>query len=189
MNPRPPISLGPMPVGRRMTTVDERVVRASAATIQRLAADVAAWPTHLAHYRYVRFRESDGAGGGIVEMSANRPFGPFRWPTYWRSEMEIVDDGAGAAPAIRFRHVGGVTSGMDVEWSFAATAAGTRVRIVHVWDGPRWPLIGTFAARAVIGPLFVHGIASRTLAGLAAVAERGGRDGARPNPNLEVQRG
>jgi hypothetical protein len=34
-------------------------------------------------------------------------------------------------------------------------------------------LIGGFAATKVIGPVFVHGIASRTLAGLAAAAERG----------------
>ena len=189
MTVRAPISLGPMPVGRRMTTVDERIVRAPAATIQALAADVAAWPTHLAHYRYVRFHERDGAGGGIVAMSADRPFGVVRWPTFWLSEMEIVRDGAGDAPAIRFRHIGGVTRGMDVEWSFVATAGGTRVRIVHVWDGPRWPLIGTFAARAVIGPVFVHGIAARTLAGLARVAERGGEERARHNPNVEVQRG
>jgi hypothetical protein len=46
------------------------------------------------------------------------------------------------------------------------------VRIVHSWDGPRWPLIGIFAATTVIGPLFVHGIASRTLAGLGAAAAR-----------------
>jgi hypothetical protein len=46
------------------------------------------------------------------------------------------------------------------------------VRIVHVWDGPRWPLIGPFAATQVIGPVFVHGIASRTLAGLARAALR-----------------
>lgn len=188
MTMRPPVSLGPMPVDRRMTTVDERVVRAPAAAIYALAADVAAWPTHLAHYRYVRFREHDGAGGGIVAMSANRPFGVVQWPTFWLSVMAIVDDG-GAAPSIRFRHVGGVTRGMDVEWSFAATADGTRVRIVHVWDGPPWPLIGTFAARAVIGPVFVHGIATRTLAGLAAVAERGGGDRGRRNPNVEVKRG
>ena len=48
---------------------------------------------------------------------------------------------------------------------------GTFVRIVHVWNGPAWPLIADMAARGVIGPVFVHGIASRTLAGLAAAAE------------------
>jgi hypothetical protein len=79
-----------------------------------------------------------------------------------------VDD---RRPAVRFRHIGGITAGMDVEWSFAPAAGGTRVQILHVWDGPRWPLIGVVAATSVIGPVFVHGIASRTLAGLARVAE------------------
>jgi hypothetical protein len=36
-------------------------------------------------------------------------------------------------------------------------------------------VVGTWAAKSIIGPVFVHGIASRTLAGLAAVAEREGR--------------
>jgi hypothetical protein len=60
---------------------------------------------------------------------------------------------------------------MDVEWTFDAVPGGTFVRIVHVWNGPRWPLIGDVAARGVIGPVFVHGIAKRTLAGLARAAE------------------
>ena len=68
--------------------------------------------------------------------------------------------------------VRGITTGMDVEWSFTPVQGGTHVRITHVWDGPRWPLLGIFAATAVIGPIFVHGIASRTLEGLARVAER-----------------
>jgi hypothetical protein len=80
-----------------------------------------------------------------------------------------VDD---ARPSVRFRHIGGVTTGMDVEWAFEPVAEGTHVRLLHVWDGPRWPLIGVVAATAVIGPVFIHGIASRTLAGLAAAAER-----------------
>ena len=49
---------------------------------------------------------------------------------------------------------------------------GTHVRLLHAWDGPRWPLIGVVAATAIIGPVFIHGIASRTLAGLSAAAER-----------------
>ena len=62
--------------------------------------------------------------------------------------------------------------GMDVAWTFEPVPGGTRVRIVHVWNGPPVPLIGALAAQTVIGPVFVHGIASRTLAGLAGVAER-----------------
>src|SRR6266513_962333 len=37
--------------------------------------------------------------------------------------------------------------------------------------GPAWPLLGPLAARLVIGPVFIHGIASRTLAGLKRVLE------------------
>lgn len=176
-----PIELGPMPADRRMTTVDAARVRAPLPAIFALAAEVERWPEHLAHYRFVRFTRVDGEGGGIVEMSANRPFGVLNWPTFWRSEMRVIPPGrttggAGgtAGPAIRFRHIGGITTGMDVVWEFAPVVAGaeTDVRIVHVWDGPQWPLVGALAARAVIGPVFVHGIASRTLAGLGRAAER-----------------
>lgn len=154
-----------------MTTVDELVIRAPLPVVFVLAADVERWPQHLSHYRYVRFHERRQDGGGVVEMSANRPFGVADWPTRWTSLMSVTAL-HGSSPAIRFRHVRGITTGMDVEWSFKVANSGTHVRIVHVWNGPRWPLIGEVAARGVIGPVFVHGIASRTLAGLARVAER-----------------
>jgi hypothetical protein len=170
----PGYDLGPLPDRYLMRVVDERVVESAVAPIFAVARDVERWPRHLAHYRYVRFRERRLDGGGLVEMSANRPFGPAGWPAWWLSRMQVVTapSGSGAGPAIRFRHVEGVTAGMEVEWSFLPQASNrTLVRIVHLWLGPSWPLIGGFAARAVIGPVFVHGIASRTLAGLGAVAE------------------
>jgi len=162
-----PIELGPMPLDRRMRTVDERLVRAPRERIFGLAADVETWPALLPHYRFVRFRSRNNARGGVVEMSANRPFGLVNWPTWWLSEMVVTEH------AVRFRHIGGITTGMDVEWTFDAQShAETFVRIVHVWNGPPVPVIGPVAAVGVIGPVFVHGIASRTLAGLARVAER-----------------
>lgn len=164
-------SLGAMPLGRAMETIDERIVAADPRTMFDVASDVKSWPAHLRHYRYVRFRRDDPSGLKVVEMSAHRPFGPLGWPTWWLSLMELVPD----RPAIRFRHIGGITTDMDVEWSFERVNSGTRVRILHVWDGPRWPVVGVHAAQMVIGPLFIHGIASRTLAGLAAVAERQAR--------------
>ena len=179
-----PIDLGPMPIGRPMVTVDERLVRAPISTIFELAKRVERWPEHLSHYRYVRFREQQPDGGGVVEMSAYRPFDTvvptltFNWPTWWLSEMMVST----TAPCIRFRHIGGITTGMEVEWSFTPVPNGTDVRILHVWDGPPIPLLGTWAATLLIGPVFVHGIASRTLAGLAAVAEgRGARGEGREN--------
>jgi hypothetical protein len=74
--------------------------------------------------------------------------------------------------------VDGITTGMDVEWSFRDDGDGTRVRIVHAWgDGPSWPLPGP-ARRAiadrVIGPVFIHHVASRTLRGIKRAAEGAG---------------
>lgn len=167
---RVPYALGEMPVGRAMQTTDERLVHAQPAVIFGIAREVELWPGYLPHYRRVRFRERASDGGGLVEMSAWRPLGslPAGWPTWWLSEMAAD----AARPAIRFRHVGGITTGMEVEWSFHAVPDGTLVRIVHAWNGPRWPLIGVVAATAVIGPLFIRAIAQRTLRGLGDVAER-----------------
>ncbi|HYN81454.1 MAG TPA: SRPBCC family protein [Gemmatimonadaceae bacterium] len=176
---REPCELGPMPLGRPMEIVDERLVRAPWRTMFDIAKNVELWPAYLPHYRYVRFHERATDGGGLVEMAAYRPFGIAGWPTWWLSEMS-VDEGA---PAIRFRHVEGITKGMDVEWSFRTVGAqsaappgraarGTHVKILHVWDGPPIPLLGIVAATMIIGPVFIHGIASRTLEGLAVTAER-----------------
>lgn len=107
------------------------------------------------------------ADGGVVEMSANRPFGPLDWPTWWVSEMWIEP----SARRVRYRHIRGITRGMDVIWSVEPERDGTSATIVHEWNGPAWPLIRRPAAEWVIGPVFVHGIASRTLAGIARSCE------------------
>jgi hypothetical protein len=165
-------ALGPMPTDRLVRTVDELLVRAPLGSIFELTADVERWPVHLSHYRYVRFLDDAPDGVRVVEMSANRPFGLIDWPTWWTSRMSVAPPKTSPRPAVRFTHVAGVTTGMEVEWTFDLVRAGTMVRIVHVWNGPAWPVIGEMTARLVIAPVFVHGIASRTLAGLARVAER-----------------
>jgi len=144
-----------------MRTVDHVTIRAPAERIFAAAADVERWPDILPHYRWVRFLERRG-GGGVVEMAAWRPFGPLRYPTWWVSEM-VVDR---PAQEIRYRHVRGITSGMDVVWRVRRGGAAGDVTVVHEWTGPEWPLVGRLAAELVIGPVFIHGIASRTLAGI-----------------------
>ena len=150
-----------------MRTVDRATARAPLDRVFAVAADVERWPAILPHYRWVRFRERRPTGG-IVEMAAWRPFGPVGWPTWWVSEMELD----AVARCVRYRHVRGVTTGMDVEWRVDGRDGEARVEIVHAWRGPRWPLIGGLAASLVIGPVFIHGIASRTLAGVCREAER-----------------
>jgi hypothetical protein len=127
------------------------------------------WPAILPHYRYVRMQERR-PDGGIVEMSANRPFGPLNWPTWWASEMWIDP----ARHEVRYHHIRGITRGMDVVWRLVPDGDGTHVSIVHEWQGPAWPLLRYPAAEWVIGPVFVHGIASRTLLGIARAAEAAG---------------
>ena len=151
-----------------MRTVDRIRVRAPFTRVFAAASSVAQWPSILPHYRWVRLLDD-----GLVEMAAWRPFGGglLKYPTWWVSEM-TVDRPAGE---IRYRHVRGITRGMDVVWKLVEVAGGSDgaidVEVVHTWDGPRWPLIGRLAANLVIGPVFIHGIASRTLAGIKRAAE------------------
>lgn len=154
-----------------MRTVDRLVVHAPPSAVWPHAVRVEQWPTILPHYRWVTRTEGVPEGAeGVVEMAAYRPFGgPLDWPTWWRSRMWVD----AARHEIRYRHIGGITTGMDVRWTLVATPdGGTDVTIVHEWEGPPWPLLGALAAELVIGPVFVHGIASRTLAGVARAAER-----------------
>jgi ribosome-associated toxin RatA of RatAB toxin-antitoxin module len=152
-----------------MRTVDRIHMAAPVERVFQAAMDVEQWPEVLSHYRWVRMLERR-EDGGLVEMAAWRPFGVFNYPTWWVSEMRIDRE----ARAVHYRHVRGITAGMDVVWQIEPANGGTKVTIVHNWSGPRWPLIGPGAARWVIGPVFIHGIASRTLAGLAKVVSGSG---------------
>jgi coenzyme Q-binding protein COQ10 len=153
-----------------MRTVDRVRIQASFARVFAAASSVVRWPAILPHYRWVRILND-----GLVEMAAWRPFahGLLKYPAWWVSEMTI-DRPAGE---IRYRHVRGITRGMNVVWRLVEVGEGSGgsegvdVEIVHTWEGPRWPLIGRLAANLVIGPIFIHGIASRTLAGIKKATE------------------
>lgn len=150
-----------------MLTVDRTRVRAPLERVFTVAAAVERWPEILPHYRWVRRIDGD-----LVEMAAWRPFGALKYPVWWVSEMTL-DRPAGA---IHYRHVRGITRGMRVTWRLVEVdGGGVDVEIVHTWDGPAWPLIGRLAADLVIGPVFIHGVASRTLAGIKIAVE--GRNG------------
>lgn len=152
-----------------MITVDEDIAHAPPDLCFDVAADVERWPDILPHYRWVRFQRKDGFAAGLVEMAAWRPFPGFGYPTWWVSEMEHDR----SARRVLYRHVGGITKGMDVVWQVEPKdEQRTHLKIVHEWTGPRWPLIGGLAAELVIGPHFIKAIASRTLAGVVAEAER-----------------
>jgi hypothetical protein len=151
-----------------MRTVDRLPMKAPLERVFRAAMDVEQWPTILSHYRWVRMLGHRG-DDALVEMAAWRPFGRLKYPTWWVSEMWVDH----AAAAVHYRHVRGITTGMDVVWQLEPSARGTDVTIVHQWAGPSWPMVGPLAASWVIGPVFIRGIASRTLAGIKRYVERG----------------
>lgn len=179
-----------------MHTRNETVVAAPVEPCLEAARDVERWPEILPHYRDVRFLRRDGPGRGRVRMAAYRHFGPLPWPTWWESEM-VTDEEAGQ---VRYRHVDGITRGMDVLWELRPLeeepgpsrrpdgGPRTRVVVLHDWEGPDWPLIGGLAARRVIGPHFVKVVADRTLAGIRRAVEarrRRAAEGAPPSADPE----
>ena len=149
-----------------MKTVDHTRIHAPLSQVFAAATEVERWPQLLSHYRWVRMldRRKDG---GLVEMAAWRPFGLVSYPTWWVSEMTVDRD----TPAVHYKHVRGITTGMDVQWRFVRMESSIKVTITHDWDGPPWPVIGAAAAEVIIGPVFISGIASRTLAGIKRYVE------------------
>src|SRR5258705_29101 len=125
-----------------MRTVDRIRVHAPFARVFAAASSVTRWPAILPHYRWVRMLQ-----GGLVEMAAWRPFGPFiKYPTWWVSEMTVNRP----AGEIRYRHVRGITRDMQVVWRLVEVGEGSEpsieVEIVHTSDGPGLPLVGRLAA-------------------------------------------
>lgn len=167
-----------------MRTVDEIEIDAPVEACFQAGADVENWPAVLPHYRWVRFQRKEAFGTGRVEMAARRGFGPLPYPVWWVSDMRVDR----TRPAVIYHHVDGITTGMDVEWTFEPLGPDrTRVRIVHDWEGgPRWPVPGwarRVIADHVIGPVFIHHVAGRTLEGIRRFAEQEQEQDVRPAPD------
>lgn len=145
-----------------METTNEILIDAPVERVFALAADTERWPRILPHYRSVRrLRGTDEQK--LVEMAAWRDFYPVRWVAVQRS---FPEEGR-----ITFRHVRGISRGMEVEWRLTSTPAGTHVRIWHQFHS-NLPLIGELFAHRIVGQLFVSNIAGKTLHRIKALAER-----------------
>lgn len=131
--------------------------------IVALAADVEHWPVILPHYRWVTLL-SGGADEKTVEMAARRG----QIPVKWRAIQKIERDGI--TPVIRYRHIWGVTKGMEVAWTFVVNPESVSVTIDHDFVPP-WPVVGNLIANRIIGPSFVGAIAGQTLETIKAIVE------------------
>ncbi|MCM3627575.1 SRPBCC family protein [Paenibacillus glycanilyticus] len=144
-----------------MYTRNEITINCDKNTAFRYARQVEQWPALLPHYRGVQFEQGSSDQGGLVMMRAVRPFKPFKWPVWWVSEMRVDDQQC----SVYYKHVRGVTSGMEVEWQIEPHGHERQVKviIIHRWLQPPF---GRRLASDMIGDLFVHAIADRTLQGL-----------------------
>lgn len=121
--------------------------------IFKLAADIQDWPTLLPHYRYMRVLESSETHK-VAEFGASRD----GFPVKWRARQELFP----SENRITFLHTAGVTKGMWVEWRLVPTGQGVHVTIDHELRYS-FPIFGPLFARYIVGKLFVHNIANKTL--------------------------
>lgn len=148
-----------------MHTVNRIIINADPDRIYQVASDTAAWPSILPHYRYVKTWWQAG-DVRVVEMSANREWPGFKYPTWWSS----IQWNEPAQRQVRYQHVGGITRGMEVLWRIQPLAAGqVEVTIDHTLRKQQ-PLLALFYT-LVVGRMFVMVIAQRTLEGVKRACE------------------
>ncbi len=144
-------------------------VSAPAERLFDLARDVSRWPQLLPHYRSVKVERRSG---DLIQarMVAVRPvFGALGIPVAWRAEQwEEANDRDDLR--LRFRHVWGVTRGMDVTWHIRPSRCGCRVTIEHAFRR-RLPILGDGVLPAFVDRFFTRAIAQRTLRTFKALAE------------------
>jgi uncharacterized membrane protein len=133
-------------------THNEIVIRAPLDKVFQTTADLLLWPRVLPHYRWVRVLET-GADGDVVKMAARRGWLPIQWTSRFSVDLQDRE--------LRFEHLKAFTRGMRVRWTYAPTADGVRVRIVHELDRPS--AFGRWFARRILGELFIRPVATRTL--------------------------
>jgi len=148
------------------------VMHGPRAEIFALGAAIEEWPRILPHYRAVtlteRTEQPDGTTRKIATMKAWRPLPFGKIPVGWRTIQESNPE----AGLLHFIHIGGFTKDMDVYWLLTPEGDATRVTITHDFT-LRWPLVGEFVARRIVGRFFVDAIARRTLACIKAMVEGG----------------
>ena len=96
-------------------TANEIVIQGDPDRIYQLAAAVEEWPAWLPHYRWVRVHGREG-NRRTVEMAAWRTGVPVRWVSHqwlWPEERRIT-----------FRHIKGLSRGMEVEWRIESFETG-----------------------------------------------------------------
>lgn len=147
-------------------------IDASRERVFALAGDIERWHELLPHYARVDVQARQGERA-LIRMVALRPLGRLRVPVAWRA-VYWPDASDSSDLRLRFRHVRGLTKGMDVTWHIRAAedsgGSGSSVKIVHTFRRSL-PVVGEDFLPALIDRFFTRPIARRTLAAFKALAE------------------
>ena len=103
-----------------------------------------------------------------MEMAALRGWIPVKWTSIQqRSEKEL---------RVHYKHVGGITEGMWVEWKIEPAQDGVEVTIIHDLALVK-RIVSSRLGKWIVGEVFIKKIADKTLEYIKAYAERGWSDG------------
>ena len=139
-----------------MKTVNTITIQAPWRKVYAAAAKVEDWPQLLPHYWWVKGVSGKG-NARVVDMAAFRTGFPCRWV----SQQKLYP----ARKKVYYLHIKSIfTQGMVVWWILKPKGKATEILLTH--DMPeRGPLRAWFDQH-IVGDLFVHNIAGKTLAGL-----------------------
>ncbi len=144
-----------------MHTVHRARIAAPLAAVFTLTRDVEAWPALLRDYRWCR----------ILERTPERlVFAMGGWIRGWPARWTAVQEPRPEERRITFRHIKGITKGMEVEWRFEPAGDAVEVALVHDLV-MRWPLVGRLVSDFIVGPIFIDYIARKTLRAVKTRAE------------------
>jgi ribosome-associated toxin RatA of RatAB toxin-antitoxin module len=144
-----------------MRTENTIVMRSPIQKVFDLAADVSRWPDLLPHYRWVRTHWHEG-DTSVVEMAALRSGIPVKWTSVQQLSRHTN--------RIYYKHIGGITRGMWVEWSLAPVDGGTRVAIIHDMT-LLVPVVRSLLGKWITGEVFVKHVADETLRHMKSAVE------------------
>lgn len=147
-------------------TVDEIMVQSDIDTIFRLASDIERWPVILPHYRWVKDLGAQD-GQRKVEMAAKRGWIPVKWTSVYTVDPD--------RRRVDYKHIGGATKGMEVEWRLEDEGEAVKVTIIHEMTLTT-PVVRTTLGRWIVGKFFVHHIAGQTLQCIKRLAEEAKAD-------------
>jgi uncharacterized membrane protein len=157
-------ALRPWPSNPAMLrTHNSTVIKAPLDVVFHLARGTDRWPQILRHYRAVHFLGPPDPRECRAFMAARHHGIPVSW-----TSIQTVDE---SGKRVLYRHIGGITRGMQVEWRVEHAGEGILVTITHELPSPQG-LLRFPPARLITGFVFVRGIADRTLKGIKQEAEK-----------------